>query len=100
MFSFRDHANRILRIFVFVLATVGLTHAQGVKRVVIVKIDGLPGYYVDKFVHQRDPNTGKSLLNGQNYEILLNQELNLSRSAYFRRLREACEHLAAWLAER
>ena len=62
MFSFRDHANRILRIFVFVLAAAFITSGQSVKRVVIVKIDGLPGYYVDKFVHQRDPNTGKSVL--------------------------------------
>ncbi len=36
--------------------------AQHVKRVVIVKIDGLPGYYVDRFVRQRDPQTGKSIL--------------------------------------
>ncbi|MEO6656573.1 MAG: alkaline phosphatase family protein, partial [Pyrinomonadaceae bacterium] len=36
--------------------------AQGVKRVVILKIDGLPGYYADRFVHKRDPETGKSVL--------------------------------------
>ncbi len=35
---------------------------QNVKRVVVVKIDGLPGYYVDQFVKQRDPATGKSVL--------------------------------------
>ena len=28
----------------------------------IVKIDGLPGYYVDRFAKQRDPQTGKPLL--------------------------------------
>ncbi len=36
--------------------------AQGVKRVVIVKIDGLPTHYVDRFVRERDPATGKSVL--------------------------------------
>jgi hypothetical protein len=36
--------------------------AQGVKRIVIVKIDGLPSYYVDKFVKERDPKTGRSVL--------------------------------------
>ena len=36
--------------------------AQNVKRVVVVKVDGLPAYYVDQFVKQRDPATGKSVL--------------------------------------
>lgn len=36
--------------------------AQNVKRLVLVKIDGLPGYYVDHFVQQRDQKTGKSVL--------------------------------------
>ena len=36
---------------------------------------------------------------GSKHELVAEQ-LNLSRSAYFRRLREGCEHLAAWLAER
>jgi|CXWL01.1.fsa_nt_gi hypothetical protein len=36
--------------------------AQGVKRVVIIKIDGLPAYYVDRFVKQRDLVTGRSVL--------------------------------------
>ena len=38
------------------------TQAQGVKRLVIIKIDGLPGYYVDRFASKRDPATGKSVL--------------------------------------
>ncbi|MGI9035767.1 MAG: alkaline phosphatase family protein [Pyrinomonadaceae bacterium] len=46
--------------FIFFLQTGGL--AQNVKRVVIVKIDGLPGYYVDRFVKEKNPQTGKSLL--------------------------------------
>src|SRR5689334_5564999 len=36
--------------------------AQGVKRLVMIKIDGLPGYYVDQFVRERDPETGRSVL--------------------------------------
>lgn len=36
--------------------------AQGVKRVVILKIDGLPGYYLDSVVKQRDAATGRSVL--------------------------------------
>ncbi|MGB2751063.1 MAG: alkaline phosphatase family protein [Pyrinomonadaceae bacterium] len=36
--------------------------AQNVKRVVVVKVDGLPAYYVDQFVKQRDPVTGRSVL--------------------------------------
>ncbi|MEP6787136.1 MAG: alkaline phosphatase family protein, partial [Acidobacteriota bacterium] len=28
----------------------------------LVKIDGLPGYYVDRFVKEKDPKTGKSVL--------------------------------------
>ena len=62
MFSFRDHLNRILLAFVLLAAAAGMASSQGVKRVVIVKIDGLPGYYVDKFVKQRDSATGKSVL--------------------------------------
>ena len=36
--------------------------AQSVKRVVIIKVDGLPGYYVDRFIRARNPQTGKSML--------------------------------------
>ena len=36
--------------------------SQGVKRIVLIKIDGLPGYYVDKYVRERDPSTGRSVL--------------------------------------
>ncbi|MBA3768391.1 MAG: alkaline phosphatase family protein, partial [Acidobacteria bacterium] len=33
-----------------------------VKRVVIIKVDGLPNDMVDRFVHERNPRTGKSQL--------------------------------------
>lgn len=36
--------------------------AQAVKRVVVLKIDGLPGYVVERFINERDPATGKSVL--------------------------------------
>ena len=46
----------------FVLAGVVAASGQGVKRVVILKIDGLPGYFVDRYVKERDPDTGRSVL--------------------------------------
>ncbi len=49
-------------VFVWTAMSVGAAFSQGVKRVVVVKVDGLPGYYVDRFVKQRDPNTGRSSL--------------------------------------
>lgn len=39
-----------------------LTNAQVVKRLVLIKVDGLPGYMVDNYVKQRDPATGRSVL--------------------------------------
>jgi len=36
--------------------------AQGVKRVVVMKIDGLPGYHLDSVVKRRDAATGRSIL--------------------------------------
>ena len=44
---------------VLLLATTG--HAQA-KRVVVLKVDGLPYDSVDRFVAERDPQTGKSRL--------------------------------------
>lgn len=35
---------------------------QGTGRVVVVKIDGLPFHYVDRFVKERDSATGRSIL--------------------------------------
>ncbi len=61
--------------------------AQGVKRVVMIKVDGLPGYVVDKFVKQRDPATGKSALpwfdeifykNGSHLENFYTRGMSLS----------------------
>ena len=38
------------------------TRAQNVKRVVIVKVDGLSGDFVEKYVEKKDARTGKSVL--------------------------------------
>jgi hypothetical protein len=48
-------------IIVFFLITAGSAFAQ-TKRLVIIKCDGLPYDVVDRFVKQRDPQSGKSLL--------------------------------------
>lgn len=48
---------------VMLLAVVAATaSAQGVKRLVVVKIDGLPNDSIDKYVKKKDPKTGKSML--------------------------------------
>lgn len=60
--GFSSIVRKSFCVCVAVLAAAGLVAAQGVKRIVVLKIDGLPGYYVDKFVQQRDPATGKSVL--------------------------------------
>src|SRR5688572_13880933 len=43
------------------LYLVSSAHAQA-KRVVLLKVDGLPYQTVDRFVRERDPQTGKSRL--------------------------------------
>ena len=53
---------RTLFVCALVALSVTVGSGQGVKRIVIVKMDGLPGYYVDRFVKERDPATGKSVL--------------------------------------
>ena len=62
------YANRRIRRLSFCLLSLGLTlllapSAQGqAKRVVVLKVDGLPYDTVDRFVRERDPQTGKSRL--------------------------------------
>lgn len=56
------HIFSILFAVLFVVMAPLSAAAQSVKRVVIVKVDGLPGYYVDEFIAKRDPQTGKSVL--------------------------------------
>lgn len=51
-------AGPIAILIICTLAALG----QGTKRLVVIKIDGLPAYYVDRFVNERDPKTGLSVL--------------------------------------
>src|SRR5690242_9493340 len=48
-------------VILFFLLTAGSSLAQ-TKRLVVIKCDGLPYDVVDQFVHQRDPQSGKSVL--------------------------------------
>lgn len=60
-----NHKSKILRFYFFILLVFILgfhAHAQNVKRIVLIKTDGLSGDLVDKYVKERDPVTGKSLL--------------------------------------
>lgn len=50
-----------LLLTIFILLGVVSATAQA-KRVVILKVDGLQPDIVDRFLHERDPRTGKSLL--------------------------------------
>src|SRR5205085_10168150 len=47
---------------VLVLACVAGSAAAQTRRLVVIKCDGLPYDFVDRFVKQRDPGTGKSEL--------------------------------------
>jgi hypothetical protein len=47
---------------VLVLSAHSAALAAGAKRLVVVKVDGLPHDTVERFVRRRDPRTGKSLL--------------------------------------
>lgn len=52
----------LLTILISVFIFPSELQAQQVKRIVVVKVDGLPGEYVDRFVKERDAQTGKSKL--------------------------------------
>ncbi len=54
-------AMRRLAVLAVLLLFSGLAWAQA-KRLVVIKVDGLPDAEVDGFVRERDPRTGKSLL--------------------------------------
>jgi predicted AlkP superfamily pyrophosphatase or phosphodiesterase len=51
----------LVAVVAFILLTHGVAHAQA-KRVVVIKVDGLPYDLVDRFVRERNPRTGKSQL--------------------------------------
>lgn len=50
-----------LAIFLLLLLAPAFARSQA-QRVIVIKVDGLPGDLVNEYVHQRDPNTGKSIL--------------------------------------
>jgi len=61
------HRTRILLQFAGILVLALAFHASAAaqtqtKRVVMIKVDGLPYELVERFAHERDPLTGKSLL--------------------------------------
>jgi hypothetical protein len=47
---------------VLVFSAHSAAHAAAAKRLVVIKVDGLPHDTVERFVRRRDPRTGKSLL--------------------------------------
>lgn len=54
--------SKVICAFAALVVLVAVANGQGVKRLVVVKIDGLPAHYVERFVKQTDPVTGKSVL--------------------------------------
>jgi hypothetical protein len=52
----------LLTIFISLFIFQTALQAQGVKRLVLIKVDGLPGDFVDRIVKERDAKTGKSKL--------------------------------------
>lgn len=59
---FQSSLLRLLQGIIFVLLCLLPAQAQDVKKIVIIKTDGLAGYIVDRFVKEKNPETGKSVL--------------------------------------
>jgi hypothetical protein len=88
---FSPRYTRSILAFALVLASALLANAQGVKRLVVVKIDGLPNDSIDKYVKKKDPKTGKSMLpwfeeifykNGTRVENFYTRGISLSGPAW------------------
>ncbi|HEV7842611.1 MAG TPA: hypothetical protein VGO69_02890 [Pyrinomonadaceae bacterium] len=62
----RASLSLLLAAFAFILFAHSPSTAQ-TKRLVLIKVDGLPFSEMDSFVRQRDPRTGKSLLPWTDY---------------------------------
>jgi hypothetical protein len=65
--AYNNHPNYVQRKFrllllIILFASAPLLTTAQTKRLVIVKVDGLPFDTVDRFVRERDPQTGKSQL--------------------------------------
>jgi len=53
---------RILAAVLFVILASGIAAQAQARRVIVIKVDGLPYEMVDRFVRETDPETGKSRL--------------------------------------
>ena len=89
--SIRFKYFRAFCLCALVFAITAGASAQGVKRIVVVKIDGLPFESVDRYVKQRDPKTGRSVLpwfeeifykNGSRVENFYTRGISLSGPAW------------------
>lgn len=58
----RFAAPRMLAALIFFMLVSGITARAQARRVVVIKVDGLPYEMVDRFARERDPETGKSRL--------------------------------------
>jgi len=54
--------SRQIIVLVLVLFVSAVAHAATIRRVVVIKVDGLPHDQVERFVRERDSRTGKSRL--------------------------------------
>ncbi|MEJ7577120.1 MAG: alkaline phosphatase family protein [Pyrinomonadaceae bacterium] len=59
---FLRKTNAVLLFALLLVLLAGTTSYGKVKRVVVIKVDGLPNGMVERFVRERDPRTGKSRL--------------------------------------
>src|SRR5436190_490681 len=55
-------ARRYSLVLIIAFGVVATAHGQRVKRLVMIKLDGVPVQFVDKFVREQDPKTGRSML--------------------------------------
>ncbi|MBA2340679.1 MAG: alkaline phosphatase family protein [Pyrinomonadaceae bacterium] len=88
--SYLRKVNAVLFFVFFILLTQTLSYGE-VKRVVIIKVDGLPNDAVERYVRERDPRTGKSYLpwfervffnNGTRLENFYVRGMSLSASSW------------------
>ncbi len=88
---FRSNYVRFAILCVAICVSASVQSAQGLKRLVVVKIDGLPNESINRYVKQRDPKTGKSMLpwfeeifykNGSRMENFYTRGISLSGPAW------------------
>jgi Type I phosphodiesterase / nucleotide pyrophosphatase len=59
-------------VFAALLMLTGITASAQIKRIVVLKVDGLPYELVDRFAHEQDPLSGKSRLPWFDYVFYAN----------------------------